>query len=221
MNKNNNIVAVIAAHPDDEVLGCGGTLAKWASEGKEIHILLLSDGESSRIQLDKLDIKKRQDERSDAAEKCATILGCKSVKQLDFPDNAMSNNILLDVVQAIEEFIHIHNPSIMLTHHSSDVNIDHRVIHDAVLAACRPQPEMSVKNLLFFEIPSSTEWNTPSSRNSFCPNWFCDISSTMHKKMEALSIYDQEMRDFPHSRSYEAIEAPCKMARCICWFKSC
>ena len=210
MKDNNNTVVVVAAHPDDEVLGCGGTLARWANEGKEIHILLLSDGESSRIGLDKLEIKKRQDERSNAAYKCATILGCKSVKQLDFPDNRMSDTILLDVVQAIEDFIYTYNPSILLTHHSSDVNIDHRVIHDAVLAACRPQPEMSVKKLLFFEIPSSTEWNTSSSRNSFCPNWFCDISSTIDKKMEALSVYDDEMRDFPHPRSYEAIEALAK-----------
>jgi LmbE family N-acetylglucosaminyl deacetylase len=95
----------------------------------------------------------------------------------------------------------------VLTHHAGDVNIDHRVVHDAVIAACRPQPGYSVKELLFFEVPSSTEWRPPGSAEPFNPNWFFDITSTLATKMEALRAYEAELRAFPHPRSLKAVEA--------------
>jgi|TARA_B110000259_G_scaffold112874_1_gene128777 LmbE family N-acetylglucosaminyl deacetylase len=210
----NDSIVVIAAHPDDEILGCGGAIAKWANEGCNVNILLMTDGESSRLNLDEKNLKYRQDSRLTAADQCAKFLKCKSVTQLNFPDNRMSDHILLDVVQAVEKFIAEHKPSVVLTHHSGDVNIDHRVTHDAVLAACRPQPGHSVKTLLFFEIPSSSDWNTPASRINFSPNYFCDISKSLESKLDALKFYEEEMRPFPHSRSARAVESLARWRGC-------
>jgi len=202
----NKSIAVIAAHPDDEILGCGGAIAKWARKGASINILLMTDGESSRDDQDDLIMSFKKQERLSAAERCAQYLGCNSVTRLNFPDNRMSDSILLDVVKAIERFIDKYQPDEVLTHHSSDVNVDHRVTHDAVLSACRPQPGHCVKRILFFEVPSSTEWNTSASRVSFTPNYFCDVSETLEEKLGALKIYEDEMRPYPHSRSATAIE---------------
>ncbi len=202
----NKSIAVIAAHPDDEILGCGGTIAKWARKGASINILLMTDGEGSRIHQDDEIMSSKKNQRLSAAEKCAKYLGLNSVTRLNFPDNRMSDSILLDVVKAIESFIDKYQPDEVFTHHSGDVNVDHRVTHDAVLAACRPQPGHCVKRILFFEVPSSTEWNTSASRVSFTPNYFCDISETLEEKLGALKIYQDEMRPYPHARSATAVE---------------
>jgi LmbE family N-acetylglucosaminyl deacetylase len=171
----------------------------------------MADGETSRsssrdrpIQSGKVEARKA------AAERACAILGCTSVQLLAFADNRMDGVDLLDVVQSIEAVLKRHRPSTVLTHHAGDVNIDHRVVHDAVIAACRPQPDHSVKKLLFFEVPSSTEWRPPGSASVFAPNWFVDISTTVAQKLEALGAYDTEMRAFPHPRSLEAIEALAK-----------
>lgn len=200
-------VAVIAAHPDDEILGCGGTIARLARNGASVNILLMTDGEGSRGYSREGDLASRQAARSSAAEKCVKYLGFNSVTQLSFPDNEMSGSILLSVVQAVEKFIERFTPKVVFTHHSGDVNVDHRITHDAVLAACRPQPGHCVKRILFFETPSSSEWNTPASRTSFVPNYFYDISDVLDKKLGALEIYRDEMRPFPHSRSIEGVNA--------------
>ena len=123
---------------------------------------------------------------------------------LDFPDNRMSTPAW--VVQ-LEAFIDKHRPIIVLTHHAGDVNVDHRITHDAVLAACRPQPGFCVQELLFFEVPSSTEWNTPASRQVFSPTYFCDISATLEAKLTALDFYKDEMRPLPHPRSLDGVKA--------------
>jgi len=201
-------VAVIAAHPDDEVLGCGGTIARLAQEGCLVHILLMADGESSRMGSvrEVSDVELLAGRNSAAVRACA-ILGCASVQLLALPDNRMDSLVLLDVVKQIEVFINTYRPTTVFTHHSGDVNIDHRVVHEAVIAACRPQPMFSVRELLFFEVPSSTEWRPPSSANMFNPNWFVDISQTLQLKLQALQAYQDELRPFPHPRSIKAVEA--------------
>ena len=199
---------VVAAHPDDEVLGCGGTLARMAREGRAVHVLLLADGESSRFRSEEGRIDPTAvAARSAVAGLACKILGCTSVKLLTLPDNRMDTLDLLDVVRHIESAIERHRPSCVLTHHSSDVNVDHRIVHDAVIAACRPQPSHPVRELLFFEVPSSTEWRPPGSTPPFSPNWFVDISSTLEKKLEALSAYQAELRLFPHPRSLQGVTA--------------
>jgi len=204
----NKIVAVIAAHPDDEVLGCGGTIARFAREGCSVHVLQMADGESSRSTEEAGYVhQKRIDVRSTAAMRAAKILGCKSVEQLAFPDNRMDSLTLLDIVKPIEEFINKYRPTTVFTHHAGDVNVDHRMVHDAVIAACRPQPKFPVRELLFFEVPSSTEWRPPSSSIMFNPNYFVDISQTFDVKLQALLAYEDELRPFPYPRSLKAIEA--------------
>ena len=203
-----NIVAVIAAHPDDEVLGCGGTIARMVKEGRSVHILILADGESSRDGIEDCKINSsRVASRNAAAENACKILGCTSVTLLCLPDNRLDHIDLLDVVKLVEDFILKYKPSTILTHHSGDVNIDHRVIHEAVVVASRPQPGFFVKELLFFEVPSSTEWRPLGSGEMFNPNWFYDISDTLEIKLNSLQAYQEELREFPHPRSIKAIEA--------------
>lgn len=200
-------IGVIVAHPDDEVLGCGGTITRLAKEGNQINILILADGESSRNS-DKSDVdSKLIHERNNSAKKACKILGCKSVDILNLPDNRLDGLERLDIIQKIEGFIDKYEPSTVFSHHSGDVNIDHRVVHDAVIAACRPQPGHPVKELLFFEVPSSTEWRPPGSDNSFNPNVYYDITNTLEVKREALMAYEKELRDFPHPRSLRAVKA--------------
>jgi LmbE family N-acetylglucosaminyl deacetylase len=201
------VAAVIAAHPDDEVLGCGATIVQLVRAGYTVHVLLMSDGETSREKFpDSIDPRKLQ-LRKLSASWASEIMGCESILQLTFPDNRMDSVALLDVIKPIEEFIAEYEPSLILTHHSGDVNIDHRTVHEAVITACRPQPGFSVCELLFFEIPSSTEWRPPNSAVSFSPNWFVDVTETLDVKFLALEIYESELRSFPHPRSIKAIEA--------------
>lgn len=202
MNKN---TLIIAAHPDDEVLGCGGTIAKLASEGVLVHVAFLADGVFSRASGQKDQQIEVKDRRA-AAQQACNILGVKSVSFGDFPDNKMDVSPLLDIVKAIEELISKHQPDTLFTHHCGDVNIDHRRIHEAVVAACRPQNGHPVKKLLSFEVASSTEWQLPHSAPSFFPNYFVDISATLAKKMAALDLYAKELRRWPHPRSRKAVE---------------
>ena len=171
--KTENSVIVVAAHPDDEVLGCGGTIARLARSGRSIHVLLMADGESARSKNVERTSKTLLAARNDNAVRAGKILGVASVEQLAMPDNRMDKLDLLDVVKSIEEFINRHHPHTLFTHHSGDVNIDHRIVHDAVIAACRPQPGHSVRELLFFETQSSTEWRPPGSAPMFNPELVC------------------------------------------------
>jgi len=200
-------ILVVAAHPDDEVLGCGGTLARMAQEGREVNVLLLADGESSRGSVHSPLAPGRVAARQQSAQQAAAILGCASVKVLAMPDNRMDCLDMLDVVQQIEESLQRHTPSMVLTHNAGDANIDHRVVHDAVIAACRPQPGHSVKKLMFFEVPSSTEWGPAGSAHVFSPKVFVDVTTTLATKLKALEAYAEELRAFPHPRSLRAVES--------------
>ena len=197
---------VIAAHPDDEVLGCGATIARLSHEGWKVHVLIVAEGATSRAE--KRDIEANSEELSvlaKCAEEANKILGTASFKLLSLPDNRMDSIDLLDIVKIVEEYILKYKPSLIFTHHAGDVNIDHKILHDAVIAACRPQPNHSVKKLLFFEVPSSTEWRPASSGIYFTPNYFYDVSEYISKKMAALSAYQPEIRNFPHPRSVDAV----------------
>lgn len=201
------MILVVAAHPDDEVLGCGGTIAWHTNQGDNVIVLILADGVGSRQELGEQKKNTSEiEERQLNAKNANKILGVKELILLSYQDNQMDSVSLLDVVQEIEHVIDVHNPNIIYTHNSSDVNIDHRVVHDAVIAACRPQPGNNIQQLLFFEIPSSTEWRPPASRAMFSPNWYTDISDTLSIKLEALSTYEAELREFPHPRSLAAVE---------------
>jgi LmbE family N-acetylglucosaminyl deacetylase len=203
-------VAVVVAHPDDEVLGCGGTLARYAKEGCPTHVLILADGVSSRDEFSNKPNQHNAIRRGKAAAEANKILGVKTLTQLALPDNRMDKLDLLDVVKIIDDFIRSTGARTVMTHHSGDVNIDHRIVHDAVISACRPQPNFPVKELIFFEVPSSTEWRPPSSSESFNPNYYVNIAEFLDLKISALEAYAEELRDFPHPRSVKAVEALAK-----------
>lgn len=201
-----NTALVFAAHPDDEVLGCGATIARLAAEGWNIHVLIIAEGATSRS--NQRNISLHQEALSNlakAAELANNSLGAKTVKLCSMPDNRLDSLNLLDIVKVVEAEIERNQPRLVFTHHAGDLNIDHRVLHEAVITACRPLPNSSVKSLLFFEVPSSTEWRPSASGQSFLPNYYYDVSEYLIKKLEALEIYQSEIRSFPHPRSFEAV----------------
>jgi LmbE family N-acetylglucosaminyl deacetylase len=130
----------------------------------------------------------------------------ESVTLLDFPDNRMDSLELLDIIKEIESAVYKLKPEVVVSHHSGDLNIDHRIVHEAVMTACRPQPGHPVKRILSFEVASSTEWQSPAHSTPFLPNWFEDISGTLDVKIKALKAYHSEMRKWPHARSVKAVE---------------
>ncbi|WP_108649718.1 PIG-L deacetylase family protein [Dongshaea marina] len=198
-------VAVIVAHPDDEVLGCGGTIARHIAEGDEVSIIIMTDGVSAReSQQQAAQLQQRQD----ASVRALAELGIdeESVHRFNFPDNQLDTLPLLEVTQTIEKELNKIQPSVVYTHYAQDLNIDHRIVNQAVLTACRPQPGSPVKKLLTFEVLSSTEWQS-KSYPTFTPNYIVDISNYWESKLRALKQYDEEIRSFPHSRSYETIKS--------------
>jgi LmbE family N-acetylglucosaminyl deacetylase len=197
-----NSVLVVAAHPDDEVLGCGATMARHRAEGARVTVLVLADGVGAR---DPADRAKELAARQAAARRACGELGVTDLSLLAYPDNRMDQVALLDIVQDIEKIVRECQPDIVYTHHAGDVNIDHRRVHDAVAAACRPLPGFCVRQLLFFETPSSTEWRPAASFPPFAPDWFVDVSDYLPQKLAALAAYGDEMRAFPHPRSAEAV----------------
>jgi LmbE family N-acetylglucosaminyl deacetylase len=134
---------------------------------------------------------------------------------------------LLEIIKCIEVYISKFRPNIVFTHHGGDINIDHQIVHKAVITACRPEPGHCVKTLLFFEVPSSTEWQIQGSLSTFIPNWFVDISepaadgnSCLEKKLQALMFYKAEMRKWPHPRSLKAVEYMAKNRGSSCGVKA-
>ena len=196
-----NKVLVVVAHADDEVLGCGGAISRHISLGDEVTIIFMTNGVGSRH-----DNKDEIERRQTAATLALKKLGVTTFHQFDFPDNQMDSIPLLTFVQAIEGVLNSIKPSIIYTHFLHDLNVDHQVTNKAVMTACRPQAQSTVRKVLSFEILSSTEWNSPSVF-SFTPQYIVDISKEWSKKLSALKCYNEEMRSFPHSRSYEAVEA--------------
>jgi LmbE family N-acetylglucosaminyl deacetylase len=206
----NETTLVIAAHPDDEILGCGATLARIASEGGKVQTLFLSDGESSRFDHDNLnsdEFKQKLLRRRESAEAAAKLIGSLPPKFLDFPDNQLDTVPLLAITRLIENEILLLNPKRVITHSNADLNIDHRIAHEATLIATRPQGLCEVIELLAFELPSSTEWRPPGSGQNFIPNYFVDVTYFEEVKSQALQCYAIELRDFPHPRSQESISA--------------
>lgn len=195
-------ILVVVAHSDDEALGCGGTIAVQSDQGAEVTVMFLTNGVGARNpgSTDPAALR-----RAEAAQKAGDILGVKDIVQRDFPDNRLDSVPLLDIVQSIEPVIAELQPTVILTHLAEDLNIDHRVCHQAVLTACRPQPGHPVRTILGFEVPSSTEW--AFSAPTFAPNFFIDISAQLDKKLKALNAYDEEMRAAPHPRSASSVEA--------------
>lgn len=200
-------VLVIAAHPDDEVLGCGGTIARLAAQGHEVHIGILGEGLTSRSP-ERATADREQLQRLHArAEDVGRLLGARGVTLAGLPDNQFDTVPLLQVTKIIEGWVQALRPSRVYTQHGGDLNIDHVVTYRATMTATRPVAGGVVKALYAYEVASSTEWAFARFEPMFRPNVFVDISSTLDRKIEAMSLYDTELRRFPHPRSLENLRA--------------
>lgn len=198
----NKIILIVVAHPDDEVLGCFGTVSKMIKKGYDAYTLILSGGKTSR---GKIDVKEIEDLRQEMLA-ANNLIGIKKVFQADFPDNAMDSVPLLEIVKKIEEIKNLVKPAIIFTHHIGDMNIDHQITHKAVLTATRPMNDECVQTIYSMEIPSSTEWNSFNKESIFVPNVFVDIADTIDIKVKAMAIYNSELREYPHPRSLQYIK---------------
>jgi N-acetylglucosamine malate deacetylase 1 len=199
----NKKVLVIAAHPDDEVLGCGGTINKLSKEKFNIKSIFFADGESSRNLNEKNSSKILK--RKNNAKKAARILGYNKLDFYNFPDNRLYSVDFLKITQIIEKEISKFQPEIIFTHFENDLNLDHSILSKATTTACRPAKYRFLKKLLYFHVLSSTEWNF-GKQEKFNPNYFVDISKNINLKLKAMKCYHSEIKK-NHPRSIKGIEA--------------
>ena len=192
-------ILVICAHPDDEVLGCGGSLLKL-SKKYDVSICYVADGESSRSNKKEL-IQKRYNQ----AKKVGKILKVKKQFFLDFPDNKLDTIPMLEIARYLLKIVKKEKPTIIFTHSINDLNIDHRKTFEATMIAARPSSKNNIKKILSFEILSSTG-NFHYKKKLFNPNYFIDIEKFIDQKIELMKIYKDEVMPYPHQRSLKAIK---------------
>ncbi len=200
-------VLCVAAHPDDEVLGCGATIARRSLAGDSLYIAILGEGITARS-----DSRDHADQNAierlrETAALVGAFLGAKSVVQLTLPDNRFDTVARLDIVKIVERLIDQVEPDVIYTHHVGDLNVDHRLTAEAVLTATRPTAGLRVRELYAWETPSSTEWSFQQIEPRFQPNVFTEIASTLNRKIKAMEMYEREVRPFPHPRSPQALRA--------------
>jgi LmbE family N-acetylglucosaminyl deacetylase len=190
---------VIGAHPDDEILGAGGTLARHVISGDEVRALVVADGATSRA----------SDELMSTLEKDATraaeMIGFASVELRSLPDQRLDTVPFIELTQLIESVLDDIRPHVVYTHFPGDVNADHGLVARAAWTACRPYARPLLRRFAVFETPSSTEWAWPMNDGSLQPNHFVDITDTLDVKVAAMECYQTELRDYPHPRSSRAL----------------
>lgn len=201
-------ILIIVAHPDDEVLGCFGTVARLIKEGYEAYTLILGEGKTSRDEIRKVENKENEIKvLNTEMQRANNTIGIKKVFVESFPDNRFDSVDLLDIIKVILKVKDEIKPDIIFTHYEHDLNIDHQITYKAVITATRPMKEECVKEIYSFEILSSTEWNYPLS---FSPNTFFDISETLDLKISAMKEYQSELCIYPHPRSLKGIKLNAK-----------
>lgn len=188
-------VLVIAAHPDDEVLGCGGTVALHVRHGDRVQSVLAADGESLRYGPGGVG-------QSTHIERARQILGVERVHTLGFQDQRLDTVTLTEVISGLERVIREFQPHVVYTQWGGDVNKDHQLLFEAQLVATRPT-EVGIEAVLAFDTASSTEWAFP---RSFIPDTWVDVSESLETKIRAFAAYESEQRPYPHPRSLRALE---------------
>lgn len=200
-------VLIVVAHPDDEILGVGGTAIKHIQRGDEVYALVLGEGQTSRWdEKGRADVSAVELLHKDSY-KASKIIGFKDIFFEMFPDNRFDQIDILDIVKVIEKYIKKISPKIIYTHHGGDLNVDHRITNQAVLTATRPIGTYSVKEIYGFETVSSTEWFFSSRDNTFMPQKFVDVSGVFEQKCDAMRAYTSELCEFPHPRSLKTLAA--------------
>lgn len=199
-------ILVFAAHPDDELLGVGGTVRRFVNEGATARAVILAEGltsrKASRGDTDRSELLTLQAD----ARRAAAIIGYSSIDFCGLPDNRMDSMDLLDIIKMVSKYVETYKPDTVFTHHHGDLNIDHRLTCEAVLTACRPVGNYCVKRIYVFETPSSTEWNY-NYTEPFKPNVYVDVSDTLEAKIRGMACYRTESTVYPHPRSAEALRA--------------
>jgi len=196
---------VIVAHPDDEVLGCGGTVSRLLSMGKEVHLLVLGSVTTSRYKENADEESWKKDAYNSEMEKATDFLGISSIKQADFDDNRLDTYPLLEIIKVIEGVKNRVKPDLIMTHDYTDLNVDHKITHQAVMTAFRPDIKYNKFRIMTFEILSSTECQDQAMA-MFSPNCYVDITNHFSKKIGAMKCYKSEIKDYPHPRSLKGIE---------------
>lgn len=210
MNKSiNKRVLIVAAHPDDEVLGCGATISKYVESGSEVRVYFLAEGVTSRFQYDEIhtpNVQMLSEKRNNNAIKALKHLGLSEQNIILSKEPCCRLDTLpqLEIIKSIERQLDDYKPDCVFTHWPHDTNIDHRIAFQSVITACRPVRENRINLLASFEVLSSTEWN---NSKPFHANYFEDVSSYMDKKIESMNLYGDEMRKPPHPRSEEVIKS--------------
>ena len=197
-------ILVVSAHPDDEVLGLGGTLARHVQQNDVVYPAIFADASQVRYS------EEQREGLKVACTKSCAELGVQSPEFLGFPDQKLDTYSQIDLTNAIENLIVKYHCEVVYTHHFGDINRDHQLLHEATLVATRPKPGGIVKRVLSYSVPSSTEWAPFLPRGIFLPNWFVDISTTLRQKLRALAHYSSEIPPSPHPRSLEAVENQAK-----------
>ncbi|UVE49758.1 PIG-L family deacetylase [Haloferax larsenii] len=192
-------VLVIGAHPDDEVLGAGGTMAKHAAAGDEVHVLIVTEGTTQQYDDDSIIEQKREEARE-----CADTLGIGAVHFGDLPDMRLDDVPHVETNAVIESVVSDHSPDVVYTHSPHEVNLDHKAVYDSTLVATRPAT--GVERVLAYETPSSTGW-TGGATSQFGADVYVDITGYVDTKVEAFNAYESETRQFPHPRSGKSLSA--------------
>lgn len=198
-------VLIIAPHPDDEVLGCGGTIAKHASAGDEVYLCVVTKAYSPEWPESEVEERKKEVLR------VSEILGIKKTYFLDLPTVKLDTLPQKELNEAISQVVNEVRPEIVYVPHRGDVNRDHQLVFDSTMVATRPAHHPFIKKVLAYESLSETEWAAPFAENAFIPNVFVNISRTLETKLKAMSEYKLELKQFPHPRSLEAISALAKI----------
>ena len=192
-------VVVVAAHPDDELLGAGGTIARHIQAGDEAHAVVVADGAGSRYPGELAATLEKQ------ALRAAEIIGFASVRFLALPDQRLDGVPLIELTQRLEAVLGEFRPAVVYTHFPEDVNVDHGLVARAAWTACRPYRLQGLRRFAVFETPSSTEWAWPLDGTTLQPNLFVDVTSTLQMKIAAMECYETELRPYPHPRSSRAL----------------
>jgi len=194
-------VLVIAAHPDDEVLGCGGVMARHAAEGDEVHVLVATRGIPEIFAPELIEEIRRE------LKAAHHVLGVKEAHFLDFPAPKLDVVPGHELADGIKKAIYDLRPETVYLPHGGDIHLDHRAVYLATLVAARPGADCPVKRLLCYETLSETEWAPTGIQNAFVPTVFVNISATLDAKLQAMACYRTQLKEAPHSRSLETIKA--------------
>lgn len=192
-------ILVIAAHPDDELLGLGGTIARHVSRGDKVTIALIADNGATRYEGETVNCVRNYTRQA------LSRLGVSNVWFAGLVDQRLDTLPILEITQWIEQVLKDIQPQIIYTHHRGDINRDHQIVHEATLTAARPYSVPYVERILCYETPSATEWAGPYLEHSFVPHIYVDITPHLECKLSAMSAYITELRTPPHPRSLEAL----------------